>query len=291
VWHQASALDGPPIKVGWPPTIDAKVLAADIEPLRKHLEQQTHRPVEFVYAASYQELSRQLLAGSVDFAALPPALLVRTQKAEPRVLPLAAKMVGGSSRSDGVLVASDPSGMGTVADLKGKTLCVPDLESTTGMLFPRVAAQKAGLDWERDVTVVVSGNHLQVLRDLVSGRCQAGATYSAALLNAVTQGVDVTGLRQVAITGHAPQDSISAGPGVAPPLAAQLLQALLSYHPPPGRPGGTGSVERISGFVTVKSDDYAAVRELLEPPPPPPPPPLPSPDGGTEPGPSAVDGQ
>ena len=272
VWTQVSALDGPPLKVGWPPTIDAKLLAQDIEPLRKHLEQQTRRPVHFLFADSYQELSRQLVAGNVDFAALPPALLVRTEKTEPRIIPLAAKIVGGSSRTDGVLVAADGAGIGAIPDLRGKTLCVPDRESTTGMLFPRVAAREEGLELDRDVTVHVSGNHLQVLRDVLRGTCQAGATYSVALLNAVTQGVDVTGLRQVAITGHAPQDSIVAGPGVPQPVAAQLQQALLSYHPPAGRPGGAGSVERISGFVMVKPEDYAQVRALLEPP-----------DAGTEP--------
>ncbi|MBM4379013.1 MAG: phosphate/phosphite/phosphonate ABC transporter substrate-binding protein, partial [Deltaproteobacteria bacterium] len=266
---RANALEGPPVQVGWPPTIDARVLAEDIEPLRRHLETQVRRPVKFSFAGTYQELSQQLLAGEVDFATLPPVLLVHTEDANPGVHPLATKIVGGNSRSDGVLVARGSSGMGSVADLKGKSLCIPDRDSTTGVLFPRVAARRAGVDWDRDVRLVVSGNHLQVLRDLVEGRCEAGATYSAALLNAVTQGVDVTGLRQVAITGRAPQDSVVAGPKVPAPLSEQLRQALLSYHPPADRPGGTGSVERISGFVAVRPEDYAQVRELMAPPAPP----------------------
>ena len=171
-------------------------------------------------------------------------------------------MVGGSSGSDGVLVAADSSGIATIADLKGKSLCVPDAESTTGMLFPQIAARKAGLDWSKDVTVVLSGNHLQVLRDVIDGRCQAGATYSAALLSAVTQGVDATGLRQVALTGHAPQDSIVAGPKVTAAEAAALLKGLLDYHPPADQP--RGSMERITGFVSAKTEDYASLRELVE---------------------------
>jgi phosphonate transport system substrate-binding protein len=161
-----------------------------------------------------------------------------------------------------VLVASDASGIVSLADLKGKTLCVPDTESTTGMLFPRVAARKAGFDLDKDVQVVVSGNHLQVLRDVTQGRCQAGATYSAALLNAVSQGVEAGALRQVAVTGHSPQDSIVAGPTVPAKDAAELLHSLLDYKPPADLP--TNSVERISGFVAAKPEDYASVRELLE---------------------------
>lgn len=255
------ALEGPALRVGWAPTIDPTVLAADIEPMRLHLERQTGRPVEFVFAASYHDLADQLLAGAVEFAVMPPALFVRTERRAPDIHPLALKLVGGSSGSDGVLVAADGAGVTTVADLKGKTLCAPDAESTTGLLFPRAAARKAGLDWEKDVTVVFSGNHLQVLRDVLAGRCQAGATYSGALLNAVTQGVEVSGLRQVALTGHSPQDAIVAGPAVPPEARAKVLEALRSYRPPAGHPG---AVERISGFVPARPEDYASVRELVQ---------------------------
>ncbi|MFO0597670.1 MAG: serine/threonine-protein kinase [Myxococcaceae bacterium] len=257
-------LEGPPLRFGWAPTIDPAVLAEDIEPLRKHLEGKISRPIEFVYAASYHDLGDQLLDGGVAYAAMPPALFVRTEKRDGRIKALALKLVGGSSGSDGILVASDASGVASIGDLKGKTVCVPDRESTTGMLFPRVAAKKAGLDWDHDVTLVISGNHLQVLRDVTAGKCAAGATYSAALLNAVTQGVEALGLRQIAITGHSPQDSIVAGPGVPAKDAQRLLDALLGYKPPADRPAGTGSVERISGFVAARPQDYASVREMLE---------------------------
>jgi phosphate/phosphite/phosphonate ABC transporter binding protein len=256
-------LEGPPLKMGWPPTVDRKVLADDIEPLRRHLELQLLRPVEFVHTGSYQELADQLLAGKVHFAALPPALLVRTEKAEPRIALLAMKQVGGSSGTDGVLVAADGAGITSVAALKGKTLCVPDRESTTGMLLPRVAARAVGMDLDKEVTITVSGNHLQVMRDVLGGRCQAGATYSAAQSNAVKQGVDVSALRQVAITGHAPQDGVVAGPTVAAADTAGLKQALLSYRPQGQRPG-SGGMEKISGFVTAKPEDFASVRKLLE---------------------------
>ena len=167
----------------------------------------------------------------MPFTSLPPALFVRTQLKEPRITTLAVKFIGGSSGTDGVLLAAEGSTISAVADLKGKTLCVPDLESTTGALFPRLAMQKAGLDWSKDVTVVLSGNHLQVLRDLLAHKCEAGGTYSGVFASAVTQGVDVSVLRQVAVTGRSPQDAVVAGPGVpkaeadAAATGAALVQA------------------------------------------------------------------
>jgi ABC-type phosphate/phosphonate transport system substrate-binding protein len=101
-----------------------------------------------------------------------------------------------------------------------------------------------------------------VLRDVLAGKCQAGATYSGALLNAVTQGVEVSGLRQVALTGHSPQDASVAGPTVAPEAAEQLLEALRSYKPQTEHLAG--SVERISGFVPARPEDHASIRELVQ---------------------------
>lgn len=256
------ALEGPPLKVGWPPTVDRKVLAEDIEPLRRHLELQLLRPVEFVHAASYQELARKLIAGEVQFGALPPALFVRTERDNPRVSLLALKQVGGSSGTAGVLLAAEGSGITDVAALKGKTLCVPDRASTTGMLLPWAAARRAGLDLEKDVTVIFSGNHLQVLRDVLGGRCQAGTTYSAASYNANKQGLDISRLRPVAVTGQAPQDGVVAGPEVARADADALKQALLSYRPLEN--GAQASMERITGFVTANPEDFASIRELVQ---------------------------
>jgi len=256
-------LTGPVARVGWPPTIDARVLAADVEPLRQHLERQLGRPVEFVYAPSYGELAGQLLDGGVAFASLPAALLVRTEKRDPRVRPLALKLIGGSAATDGVLLAVEGSNVSSLADLKGKRVCVPDDESTTGLLFPRFAARRAGVDWEHDLTVVHSGNHLQVLRDLAAGKCEAGGTYQGAYVNAVTQGVDVSTLRQIAVTGRAPQDTLVAGPAASEEEAEALKKALFSWKPSRAAEA-QGTIERVSGFAEVKPEDFASLREMID---------------------------
>ena len=87
------ALEGPALRVGWPPIFDQQVMSADIEPMRLHLERQTGRPVSFVFTSSYHDLADQLLEGRVEFAAMPPALFVRTEKREPRIRALALKLL------------------------------------------------------------------------------------------------------------------------------------------------------------------------------------------------------
>ena len=56
-------------------------------------ERHTGRPMQFVYTSSYHELSTQLLDGGVQFASLPPVLLVRTERLDGRVKPVALKLI------------------------------------------------------------------------------------------------------------------------------------------------------------------------------------------------------
>ena len=93
-------------------------------------------------------------------------------------------------------------------------------------------------------------------------KCDAGGTYSSILVSAVTQGLDVAALRQVAVTGRSPQDAVVAGAGVPKAQAEVLARALLSYKPPAGA-GVSSMMERITGFAPAKPEDYAALRESL----------------------------
>jgi phosphate/phosphite/phosphonate ABC transporter binding protein len=264
VLRRGPPVEGPEIRIGWAPTIDPKVLAADIEPLRVYLERQTGRPFRFVFADSYDDLAKRLVDGEVQFAAMPPMLFVKTEIRDPRVHPIALKLIGGSSGSDGVLLTSEDSGITTVAELRGKRICIPDQSSTTGVLFPKLALKKAGIDWSKDITIVNSGNHLQVMRDIKDRKCDAGGTYSGAFISAVTQGVNPASLRQLAITGRAPQDTIAAAPLVDKGDLDLVTRALFAFNPQAetGKPV-LGSIEMVTGFGPVKTEDYADLRELV----------------------------
>jgi phosphonate transport system substrate-binding protein len=255
---------GAEIRIGLAPTIDPAILADELEPLRVYLEKTTGRPMRYVFASSYQDLQDRLLSGEVHIASLPPTLLVRTELVAPTVVPLALKLQGGAHSSDGVLLVADNSPVNDVTDLKGRVLCIPDENSTTGWILVRRALRKAGLDPDVDVKIHKSGNHLQLLRDIESGVCEAGGTYSAAYVGADNQGVNVARLRQIALTGRSPQDALVAGPGVAVQDQALVREALLAFDPKVelGIPA-LGSLEKISGFGKVNPADWDALREVI----------------------------
>ena len=259
------AVSGTPLVLMWPPTVAPDKLEAELHVLSSALQRSTHRPVRIELATSYDDVVTALKDGRANFGVMPPYLFVTSRKTVPGLVPLASKLVDGSSGSDGVLVVREDSDIAKVADLKGRTFCFPDTKSTTGYLLARATLREAGLNPDVDIIAHLSGNHTQVLKDLTAGVCDAGATYSGGYLAADRAGIPVGQARVLMITGRSPQDMVVAGPTTSPADAALLKAALLRLDPM--RDVGTetvGVLERISGFVEPKMSDYDAIERAIK---------------------------
>ncbi len=253
---------GAPLTIVFPPTADADLMLEDIEPLRSWLEKTLERPATISIAESYSDLEARVLTGKLDLAAMPPYLYVETKDRDPRVEIVASKLVQGSSGNDSILYVGESSTITQIAELKGKRLCFPDRKSTTGYLFPRLALRRAGLDPDHDVVGHFSGSHMQALRDLVAGVCDATATYSGGFLGADRAGIPVARIKQLAIIARSPHQALVVPANVPEAERRRIQRALLSYHPADG--GESGRVERISGFKDPDPNDYDTVRAALE---------------------------
>jgi serine/threonine-protein kinase len=258
------AVHGPPLVVAWPPTVEPERLREELALLAEVLERKTQRPVRIEIAANYDDVVERVTAGRAAFGVLPPALFVMTRRAHPEIVPLAMKMVDGSSGSDGVMLVREDSDVAGIAALKGRTFCFPDKRSTTGYVLARQKLIEAGLDPDRDVVARFSGNHTQVLKDLTSGRCDAGATYSGGYLAADRAGIPVGRTRTLAITGRSPQDMIVAGRTASADDRTLLQRALLDVRPRADVGAETvGTLERISGFIAPRLADYDAIERAI----------------------------
>lgn len=258
-------VEGDPIRFGFAPIVDPKVLLSDVEDLRVELERKTKRPIVFDVAEDYAALSNGVIDGTYHFGSLPPYTFVLTQEQAPDVELIAIKLIQGSSGSDAVLFAREDSGVHRIAQLRGKTICYPDLKSTTGYMLPRAAIREAGIDPDLELSPRITGNHLQTLRDLNTGRCDVGGTYSGAYVSAQAAGVAVSRLRQVAITGRSPQDAIVASPKASDADKALVKKALLAFDARKdlGR-AVVGEVERVSGYAPPNPGEFASIKRAHE---------------------------
>lgn len=257
---------GAPVYVGFPPVMDAEVQSRELEPLRLHLERTFERPVKFPNAGTYEEVAEKVLDGTWQFASFPPYLYIRTHRRDARVVPVAFKLFEGASGTDGVLLIREGVVANSIRDTAGKVFCFTDPGSLTGYMLPRVALKKAGLDPNTAAARhVFSGDHLSVMRDLLAGKCDVGATFSGAYMTATQAGVNAGKLRMLTVTGRSPQDAVCAGPAALPAEVDTIRKALLAFDPKLHSDGAIlGAVHRITGFVAGGDEQYTTLRTDLQ---------------------------
>jgi phosphonate transport system substrate-binding protein len=249
---------GPPLYFGAHPDFPEETIREGFAPLVGYLEGRLDRPVDVKVAPSYDAMRADLVSGKVHFANLSPLLFVRTRAAAPGIQPLAVRTQEGARTFEAYIVARDDSGIEDVSDLLGRRFCYVDRSSTSGFLFARQYMRAHGIDPDRDLAGSrFSGTHVDVLRDILAGRCDAGATYSDALLGARNLELAASKIRLVAVTGHAPLDVICASPKLPAGQAKAIKQALFDFDPQ--RDLGRKIVSpifRIDGFEEVRVEDF-----------------------------------
>jgi phosphonate transport system substrate-binding protein len=96
-------------------------------------------------AKSYEELTRLLVGGDVDFAWLPPIPLVALERRKAAV-PLVSHHRDGSSDFHCVVVARTDSAIVALSDLKGRRAAWVDPYSASGYVLPRIELFARGID-------------------------------------------------------------------------------------------------------------------------------------------------
>ncbi len=233
-WMTRKAAEAP-LQIVLAPVRQTDVLQTAMDPLRRHLEQRMGRSIALTVAASYTAAADSVAAGTADVAVLPNAT-ARSLAARRSDLPeVARQTLGGTASSDGYLLVRRGE-IGSTAELKGTTICHPDTLSNTGYQLPRAWLRAQGLDPDVDLSPRISGNHDQVLRDLLSGLCDSGGTYSNLFTTAEPRGIPVSKLQVLAVTGSSPHDVVVGKASLSPQDVRRWRHAFTTY---PGSPSQT----------------------------------------------------
>lgn len=164
-----------------------------------------------------------------------------------------------------IFLVRDNTPLKSAANLKGGTVCHVDRTSTTGFLLPRIWLRNAGLDPDRDVSIVISGDHFAAMRDLAGGKCDAASVYSGAYMSGRKEGIPVGTLRLLAITGRVPQDLLAASPTMPAAEVERLRKTLLAFKPQRDIDAGRiGEVLGITGFAPFDAAEYDTIRKAAE---------------------------
>ncbi len=154
------------------------------------------------------------------------------------------------------------------ADLKGKTFCFVDPNSTSGYIVPNIVLKANGIDPETDFKAVQNaGSHPNVAVAVYNGDCDAGVTYINVLTDAATnlQGKypDITEKVVVfADTDRIPNDGVQFVKTLDPAFQTAIADGLLAMSKDPGGNAVLRGLYSVDAFQKIDAtfyDDFAAV--------------------------------
>ena len=171
--------------------------------------------------------------------------------------PVATPKVNGKDFYNGYIITKADSGINEIPDLRGKDFGFVDKASASGYLYADYSIRQAGLDPNKDLgKVTFAGSHDNVIKGVLAGDFDAGATYNEAYEKAEKNGVDVKKLRIISKTGNIQKDAIAFSKRLKPELLEKIGKAFVEFD------NFAGLNTPVTGFVEGKDSNYDLIREV-----------------------------
>jgi phosphonate transport system substrate-binding protein len=168
----------------------------------------------------------------------------------------------------GQFIANKESGIKTIADLKGKTFCFVDPNSTSGYIIPRIVLQANGIDPDADFTATQNaGSHDNVAIAVYKGDCDAGSTFvdvrtdSAPIKESYPDILDK--VDAFFLTDNIPNDGMQFVKDLDPDIKEATVTGLLFIAEDAGGNAMLRNLYSYRGLARIEPTFYDAFRELL----------------------------
>lgn len=217
-----------PLIMSFVPSGDSQEIIAGGEAIETMLEEITGLAIESNVATSYAAVVEAMGAGNAHIGWLNTfAYLLAKEKYD--VNPILVTVRFGSTSYAGEIIARNDSGIETLADLKGRSMCWVDPLSTSGYIIPRVEIQAAGIDPDNDFSQTIeAGSHNNVVIAVYNGECDAGAAFLDARGSVEDDLPDVKDVvKIVAETSDIPNDNVSVISSLSDEMVETITNALL----------------------------------------------------------------
>jgi len=168
----------------------------------------------------------------------------------------------------GQFIANADSGISSFADLKGKSFCFVDPNSTSGYIVPRIILKANGIDPDADFSATQNaGSHPNVATAVYKGDCDAGVTFINVLTDAsadlqATYPDIADKVKVFAVTDRIPNDGMQFIKSLDPNLQKVIVEGMMAMANDPGGKAVLKSLYNYDAFQEVQPDfynDFAAV--------------------------------
>src|SRR5687768_2268283 len=163
-------------------------------------------------------------------------------------------------------IANVDSGINSFADLKGKTFCFVDPNSTSGYIIPRIILAANGINPDVDFAATQNaGSHPNVAIAVYQGDCDAGVTFINVLTDAAADlqatYPDITDKVKVfAVSDRIPNDGMQFIQSLDPELKAVIVEGMMAMA---ADPGGKAVLKSLYNYDAFQEVDPAFYNEFL----------------------------
>lgn len=217
-----------PLILSFVPSGDTPDIIESAEEIAKLLSEKTGYVIEGNIATSYVAVIEAMCSGKAHMGTLATfAYILAHEKCGVECALVSARY--GRAYYNGEIIAGVDTGIKTLADLKGKTMCWVDAASTSGYIIPRIMLMAAGVDPDKDLAQQTeAGGHDAVALAVYKGDCDAGACYIDARDKIIDKYPDVMEKTIViAESPEIPNDGLQFIKDIPPEMKQKIVKAFL----------------------------------------------------------------
>lgn len=253
----------PGLKLAFIPQENPEKLLGDIDLITGWLSDQMGIPVSGFVTFDHAAAVEALRNGDADisFMGALPFVLAEDQIG---AVPLLSEVYRGQPSYAGRVFVRKDSGIGSLADLKGRDIAFADPVSESGYLYPLDLFVREGLIVDAADAdnffgrKFFAGGYQQAMQAMANGLVDAaGASQYADLLLTPQQQAEVTVLAE---SEQIPSHAIIARPGLDPDLQARFVQTMLTLNQPENR-HLLAYLYGPDGYIEADPKVYDGVRE------------------------------
>ncbi len=209
-----------------------------------------------IIVKDYDALSRAIKDKIIDIGWFSPFAYVNA-KSQSNIKPIVTPIVNGKDSYNGYIITRKNSGIQSIKDLRFKHFGYVDINSASGYLYANHILKSKGINPDNYFEKIsFMGNHNNVIKSVLSGEIDAGATYSEALDAVKQSGVDISELIILEKTEDIPKDALAANENVSDELIIKLKQEFINYK------GIEGIESPVEGFVESNDEKYNVIRKV-----------------------------
>ncbi|WMJ79999.1 phosphate/phosphite/phosphonate ABC transporter substrate-binding protein [Clostridium sp. MB40-C1] len=209
-----------------------------------------------IIVKNYDELSKGIKNGLIDVGWFSPFAYVTARK-KLGITPIVTPKVNGKATYNGFIITKKNNNIKTLKDLIKKVFGYVDANSASGYLYSRHIFKENGLNPDNIFNKVhFMGSHDNVIKGVLSGELDGGATYNEALETASKAGINVNDLNILAKTDDIPKDALAASPNLNEEIYNKLKTAFLLFK------NNDNFTSPITGFIEATDERYNIIRQL-----------------------------